>query len=282
MKNPRADILASRTLGDLVRRPGVRAEHAAIWIARDAHPNLVPSHVAISLDALAADFAVEHLEQLDAHEQATALIHHVSLQLGFHGNPREYYDPENSYLDSVLARRQGIPIALAVVYIAVGERVHIPVAPVGFPGHFLVRVGGAGESGGGGVYVDPFEGRILSPSDLELLLSRALGPASKLAPEHLAPVDVSQLAQRMLLNLKRIHDARRDHARAFLVTERLVELAASPELRRDRGLLALKLGGRQVASMDLAHYLLKRPNAKDAKEIRSALTRSRKGTSLTN
>ena len=34
--------------------------------------------------------------------------------------------------------------------------------------------------------------------------------------------------------------------------------------------------------MDLAHYLLKRPNAKDAKEVRSALSRSRKGGSLAN
>jgi regulator of sirC expression with transglutaminase-like and TPR domain len=277
MKHARADILASRTLGELVRRPDARAEHAAIWIARDAHPKLTPSQVLAGLDALVVDFEAEHLEQLDAHEQATALVHHVGMQLGFRGNAREYYDPENSYLDSVLARKQGVPIALAVVYVAVGERVNIPVAPIGFPGHFLVKVGDDE-----GVYVDPFEARILARPDLESLLSRALGPSSVLTPEHLTQVDVSQLAQRMLLNLKRIHDARRDHARAFLVTERLVELATSPELRRDRGLLALKLGAHQVASMDLAHYLLKRPHAKDAKEVRSALSKSRKGTSLTN
>lgn len=277
MKNQRAEILAARTLGELVRRPDARVEHAAIWVARDAHPNLSPSQVLAGLDALAGDFDIEDVERLDPHEQAAALVHHVSMQLGFRGNPREYYDPENSYLDSVLARRQGIPIALAVIYVAVGERVNIPVAPIGFPGHFLVRVGEDD-----GVYVDPFEGRILSRPDLESLLSRALGPSSVLAPEHLTQVDVSQLAQRMLLNLKRIHDARRDHARAFLVTERLVELATTPELRRDRGLLALKLGAHQVASMDLAHYLLKRPNAKDAKDIRSALSKSRKSPSLTN
>ena len=276
MKGARA-ILSARTLGELVRRPDVRAEHAAIWIARDAHPNLVPSQVLANLDGLVEDVEAEGLDELDAHEQASTLIHHVSQKLGFHGNPREYYDPENSYLDSVLERKQGIPIALAVVYVAVGERLNIPVAPVGFPGHFLVQVGN-----GSGVYVDPFEGRILGSGELELLLSRALGPSSKLAPEHLAQVDVSQLAQRMLLNLKRIHDARRDHARAFLCTERLVELAASPELRRDRGLLALKLGAHQVASMDLAHYLLKRPHAKDAKEIRNALSKSRKTPSLSN
>jgi regulator of sirC expression with transglutaminase-like and TPR domain len=273
----RADILSARNLGELVRRPDARAEHAAIWIARDAHPQLVPRQVSAQLDALVADFEVEHVEQLDAHEQATALVHHLGMQHGFRGNPREYYDPENSYLDRVLERKQGIPIALAVIYVATGERINIPVSPVGFPGHFLVRVGDDD-----GVYVDPLEGRILARADLESLLSRALGPSSVLTPEHLASVDVTQLAQRMLLNLKRIHDARRDYARSFLVTERLVELAATPELRRDRGLLAQKLGANQVASTDLAHYLLKRPNAKDAKEIRAALSKSRKSPSITN
>ncbi len=278
MKNLREHILGCRTLGELVRRPDARAEHAAIWIARDAHPQLVPQHVLTQLDELAQDFeGLDGADDLDAHEQAAALIHHVRIKLGFKGNARDYYDPENSYLDSVLKRRQGIPIALAVVHVAIGARVNIPVAPVGFPGHFLVRVGE-----GEGVYVDPFEGRVLARADLETLLTRALGPQTQLTDEHLAEADVSQLAQRMLLNLKRIHDSRRDNAHAFLVTERLVELATTPELRRDRGLLALKLGANQVASMDLAHYLLKRPNAKDAKEIRSALTKSRKSPSLTN
>lgn len=277
MKTPREQILGCRTLGELVRRPDARAEHVALWIARDAHPALVPQLVLTQLDQLAEEFEGEATRELDAHEQATALIHHVRIKLGFKGNARDYYDPENSYLDSVLRRRQGIPIALAVVHVAIGTRVNIPVAPIGFPGHFLVRVGE-----GEGVYVDPFEGRILSRTDLESLLTRALGPQAQLTSEHLLEVDVSQLAQRMLLNLKRIHDSRRDHAHAFLVTERLVELATTPELRRDRGLLALKLGAHQVASMDLAHYLLKRPNAKDAKEIRTALTQSRKSPSLTN
>jgi regulator of sirC expression with transglutaminase-like and TPR domain len=272
-----AGVFSARTLGELVRHHDVRAEHAAAWIARDAHPQLNPSQLSAELDAIASDFEVELPDELDPHEQATALVHHLAMRHGFRGNAREYYDPENSYLDSVLRRKQGIPIALAVVYIAIAERVHVPIAPIGFPGHFLVRVGEQN-----GVYVDPFEARILARSDLELLLSRALGPSSVLTAEHMQEVDVLSLAQRMLTNLKRMHESRRDHARAFLATERLVELASTPELRRDRGLLALKLGAHQVASMDLAHYLLKRPNAKDAKEIRSALSKSRKGAAITN
>jgi regulator of sirC expression with transglutaminase-like and TPR domain len=204
-------------------------------------------------------------------------VHHLALHHGFEGNRSNYEDAENSYLDSVLKRRTGIPISLSVVYMAVARRIGIPVLPIGFPGHFLVRVGAPA-----GVLVDPFDGRILAHEELAPLLARGTGAPSPLKPEYLAPVGVSDVAQRMLLNLKRIHDARRDFSRALLVTDRLVELTGSPELRRDRGLLALRLGANQAASSDLAHYLLKRPNASDAADVRSALAKSRKGVPLVN
>jgi regulator of sirC expression with transglutaminase-like and TPR domain len=269
--------LSARTLGELVRREDARVEHVALWIARDAHPQLVVAQVTDALDALARDFAVDGLSELDAHEQAAALCHHLAVRHGFGGNRKDYQDPENSYLDSVLKRRSGIPISLAAVYIAVAERVGITIAPVSFPGHFLVRVGPSG-----GVLVDPFDGRVCSAAEIQLLLTRSLGQQAQLKPEHTASTDVAGVAQRMLQNLKRIHEAHSDHARALLVTDRLVEIATSPELRRDRGLYALKLGAHRVASTDLAHYLLKRPNAPDAKEIRGALARSRKSQPLVN
>jgi regulator of sirC expression with transglutaminase-like and TPR domain len=269
--------LACRTLGELVRREDARVEHAALFIARDAHPQLAVPSVLAGLDALAERFALQNPGAADALEQGTALCHHLSMVHGFTGNRKDYYDAENSYLDSVIVRRKGIPIALAVVYQAVAERVGIPAAPISFPGHFLVRIGGAG-----GVLVDPFDGRVVSQAELSLLLVRTLGPNAALKPEHTSPTDVAGLAQRMLLNLKRIHEARNDPARALLVTDRLVEITPSPELRRDRGMLALKLGSHQVASTDLAHYLLKRPNAPDVKEVRNALSRSRKGAPLAN
>ena len=63
----RADIMSARTLGELARHPHVRAEHAATWIARDAHPQLSPAHVTANLDALAQDFDAEQLDDVDAH-----------------------------------------------------------------------------------------------------------------------------------------------------------------------------------------------------------------------
>lgn len=268
-----SDFFASRNLGELLKCRGVQVEHIAIWIARDAHPQASAAQLLSDLDGLAADFDAPEVTGLSASEQAALLVAHVATKHGFEGNRRNYEDAENSYLDSVLKRRTGIPISLAVVYMAVARRVGIPVLPIGFPGHFLVRVGAPV-----GVLVDPFEGRVFlsSPEDETALLLRVAGPSAVLRPEHLAPVVVSDVAQRMLLNLKRIHEAQRNFAQALVVTDRLVELTNSPELRRDRGMLALKLGANQVAAADLAHYLLKRTNASDVAEVRAALARSRK------
>jgi len=271
------DVFDCRSLSDLLRHPLSNEEHAAVFVARDAHGTLKPRDVMAQLDALAEGFEVERAHELDPYEQAAALLHHVTIRHGFSGSDKSYHDAESSYLDSVLKRKQGIPISLAVVYLAVARRVNIPAYGIGFPGHFLVRVGDVG-----GVYLDPFEGRVLTPPVLGALLMRFLGPGSEMKDEYLAPVSASQLTQRMLLNLKRLHETQRDYARAMLACDRLVELAPTPELRRDRGLCALKLGANKVAGADLAHYLLKRPNAKDVKEVRAALAKSRKSTAPLN
>src|SRR5438552_340584 len=57
---------------------------------------------------------------------------------GFTGNRDDYYDVENSYLDSVLARRTGIPITLSIVYMEVARQVGLPMQGIGLPGHFVV------------------------------------------------------------------------------------------------------------------------------------------------
>jgi regulator of sirC expression with transglutaminase-like and TPR domain len=277
MSDARDDALQCRSLSELLRHPLAHEEHVAIWIARDAHGTLAPRDVLAQLDTLAEDFDAEDLDELDAAEQATALIHHVALRHGFGGNERNYYDAENSYLDSVLRRKHGIPISLAVVYLAIARRVEIPAYPVGFPGHFLVRVGDSAPA-----YIDPFAGKILQTPELTALAGRALGPDTPLKPEFLAPISISHLAQRMLHNLKRVHEGQRDYARALLVCDRLIELGPTPELRRDRGLFALRLGAHRVATSDLAHYLLKRPNAKDVKDVRAALAKSRRSEAPLN
>jgi F-box protein 21 len=47
----------------------------------------------------------------------------------FVGNTRDYYNPNNSYIDEVLKNRTGMPITMCIVYVAVARRLGVKVEP---------------------------------------------------------------------------------------------------------------------------------------------------------
>ena len=255
------------TFTDWLRTPEIPVDRAALILARDAYPQLDINEQLGRLDALAAPLAPRLSRCRTVQSQAAVLGTFVYDELGFHGDEETYYDPRNSYLNDVVDRRTGIPISLAVLLIALGTRAGLTVEGVGFPGHFLVRLGGIE-----GVYLDPFfRARILSADALERLLRRALGDAAHMSPEHLAAVSTRAVVARMLTNLKAVYESRREHARALVVCDRLVDVSASPEVRRDRGGHAIALGAFSAAVEDYETYLIARPGAADAAKIRAAL-----------
>ena len=203
-------------------------------------------------------------------EQVQVLSSYVFDRLGFHGNEEDYYDPKNSYLNEVRVRRTGVPITLAVLLMSLGKRAGIQVEGIGFPGHFLVRVGGAE-----GTLIDPFfGGKLLTEAALHRLASRFLGSPDQLRPEHLNPVSPRSMCVRMLVNLKHAHERRRDHARALVVCDRLVDLTGSASFIRDRGLHALALGAAASALFDLREYLRLAPKANDLPAVKHAIRRA--------
>ena len=91
--------------------------------------------------------------------------------LGFRGDRRHYYDPENSLLDRVLDRRVGIPLTLSVVMMEVARRIGVPLGGVAMPGHFLVRDRVLPD-----VFVDPFDGgRTLDLAGVQRLFHAVTG-----------------------------------------------------------------------------------------------------------
>jgi regulator of sirC expression with transglutaminase-like and TPR domain len=158
-------------------------------------------------------------------------------ELAFRGNTDDYYDPRNSFLSEVLARKVGIPISLSVLYLEVARRLGIPAAGVAFPGHFLVRVDRAREP----LILDPFGGgATLDRAGLEALLMRASGPDARLDDVSFAPASKRAILIRMLNNLAGIYGSTGDTLRSLEVLERIavldpsdVRIAASLErLRR--------------------------------------------------
>ena len=245
---------------------------AALLCAQDTYPDLDIRSERDSLEALAAklrnrlpaDFSVTH--------RLVALNNYLFRELGFSGNMDEYYDPRNSFLNDVLARKTGIPITLSILYLEVGQRLGLKLKGVSFPGHFLVKV----RVTGGELVLDPYAGgRSLSEEELRERLAQFTDKdTAKELPleDFLEPASPRQILARLLRNLKAIYLEAMDFDKALGVMNRLVILLPDvPEERRDRGLVFARLECPRAAQEDLSHYAALRPQADDAEQIAAQL-----------
>jgi regulator of sirC expression with transglutaminase-like and TPR domain len=250
---------------ELVSREQFGLAEACLLVAQDAYPDLdVGAHLR-ELDAIAAGVERHLGGERSVEEKIAALNRHLYAELGFSGNVDEYYDPRNSYLNDVLARRTGIPITLSVVYLEVARRIGLSMQGVSFPGHFLVKL----RARRGQLVLDPFaRGEPQSEDDLrerlEQVLPRPLDPDAPIDP-YLEPASPRQIVVRVLRNLKAIHVAADEPQCALDVLNRL--LLVSPEATtelRDRGLVYARLECFRPALADLQSYLRRVPDAPDA------------------
>ena len=168
----------------------VRLDVASFCIAAHAHPGIDVDAWCARLDELASGCATPTFEGVRAY---------LFEEAAFTGNGRDYTDPENSFLDSVLTRRTGIPITLSVLMMEVGRRLSVDVRGVGMPGHFLVQDGGSAE----GRWCDPFHGGAqCDVDDCRVLFARVHGSERGFHPAFLAPTSSHEILGRMLTNLE--------------------------------------------------------------------------------
>lgn len=153
--------------------------------------------------ALLDSYAAELREQIHAAAHAEAILlainQYLFQKLGFSGNERNYYDPDNSYLNRVVDQRAGNPISLCTVYLLVARRLKLPITGIGLPGHFVCRY----QSSTYEAYIDCFNrGRLLSKADCMkfLVLSR-----HRLQEGYLAPMSPRRMLVRMCGNLHQIY-----------------------------------------------------------------------------
>lgn len=247
---------------------------AAIAVAQDEEPQLDTQAVLAQIDAL-----VERLQRrlpADASPiQRLRLLNRYFFQdLGFAGNVNDYYAADNSYLHRVIAKRSGIPITLALLYIELAGGIGLQARGISFPGHFLIKV----KMPQGEVVIDPFSGRSLSREDLDERLApfkRRRGLIDDMDMPlglFLQPATPREIVARLLRNLKEIHRNSEDWPRMVQVQDRLICLLPDePGERRDRGLARAEMGQDEAALADLQAYLAAAPEADDAEAIRERL-----------
>ncbi len=225
---------------------------AALAIARVAYPSLDPAPYLGRLDELGSQ-AATHIEGEDPDARIAGLNQFLFDECGFVGSRGPYHDPRDSFLNDVLERRTGIPIALGTVYIEVARRVDFIVYGVNFPGRFLLTV----PTPSGHVILDPFDsGAILTPTDCQQRWRQYVAPTEPFDWAALAPASKPEILARMLRNLKRIYVELRSFQKARAISELLLALdpSAVSELR-DRGLIAYQLRDFSAALRDLEAYL---------------------------
>lgn len=180
---------------------GEALEEGAFLLERMILPDRA-RHVEIARDEL-RELTAGALEAVPEHapleERVDSLRSYVHETCRFHGNTEDYYDPDNSFFSSVLIRRTGIPITLALVYLTIGRRIGVPLVGIGMPMHFLIGYRAAASYR----YLDPFfGGREVSRGECLLLLERAgFDPAE----HYLRPAPVVGILERMARNLTVIY-----------------------------------------------------------------------------
>jgi regulator of sirC expression with transglutaminase-like and TPR domain len=249
--------MSARSLRQAVEQDDVEA--AAIAISTDAYPGLRAEHVRSALDRLAAELA-PHVYAARGHARLGRVLAGIYGTLGFR-TPDSYDDPRLHHLSSVIERRAGSPVALAVVSIAIASRLGISLRGVAFPGHFMVRYDAAEP-----IFIDPSTGAFPFPAEcLGKLASDELRVPLEETDRFLAPVGARTIAIRLLQNLMRSYEERGDQGRALLVADRLFDITGAASARCDRGLRAALLGAPHAALEDLTAYLRDHDDAEVSK-----------------
>lgn len=175
-----------------------------------------------------------------ARTEAALLSQVLYEEAGYEGDRASYDHPDNANLIRVIERRRGLPVALGLLYIHLGDKLGLDVRGLNVPGHFVIRISAADDR----VVIDPFNGgaQIETPQ-LRLLLKRALGPEAELQPGHLAEVGKRDVLLRLQNNLKGRALGERKLERASAILERMSLIApAEAGVWYERGLVEGEMG----------------------------------------
>jgi len=174
-------------------------EEAAWLLSLTQYPDINVAGYNALLDSYAEDLRQDLEPGGNPNQVLASLNEYLFDGLGFVGNEQDYYDPDNSYLNRVLDRRTGNPVSLCLVYLLIARRLHLPVAGIGLPGHFICRY----QSSSAEFYIDAFNrGRLLSKADCIQYLVQG---NYIVRDEYLAPVTPRRVLLRICGNLHQIY-----------------------------------------------------------------------------
>lgn len=234
---------------EFYRETDPEVERGLLLVCALLRPGAPPAAEALAVLDELAEGVVEHTPE--------GVAAHLFDAAGFAGDVDDYHSPDNSFLDSVLERRRGMPITLAATLVAVARRCGVTLHGVGMPGHFLVGIDDRP-----GRYLDPFAGGVmLDVGGAEQRFRSIAGTGVAFDRRMLRPVTSQEIVSRVLNNLTRSF-AERDRRRLDgLVDVRAALPVPSADLELTVGLAESR------ARWDLAADLRERIDPDDSRII---------------
>lgn len=207
LKTRALDILeriAPRQMADAFRNlsrtsDDIDLEKGVLLLTQFGHPSADPEQVRQQLDQLAEGLAPKIKPEKPATQILGQLTNYLFHQRGFHGNQDNYIDPDNSYFDTILKNKTGLPITLSVLCILIGQRLRIPIVGISLPYHFIAKYNSVADP----ILFDPFhQGRILTPEKCSELVE---GFGVQFEDHYLFPATHREILIRMVQNLINVY-----------------------------------------------------------------------------
>jgi regulator of sirC expression with transglutaminase-like and TPR domain len=214
-------------LSEFAGRPNqlIDLEEGAFLLARMEYPTLDETPYRRRLDRWGKRVAARLSGDESPTVQVTELNEVLFEEIGFRACHDDYYDPDNSFLNRVIDRKQGIPLTLSAAYMLVAKRANVPLLGVGMPGHFLVKHANSRRD----LFIDPYNGgQLLTYHDCRQFLMKSGYGFWK---GYLSPVSSRAILVRMMRNLQLVYSERHERERVERVSRALKILAAG-EVRR--------------------------------------------------
>jgi regulator of sirC expression with transglutaminase-like and TPR domain len=228
---------------------------AALALASFERPRVGLGRYRQHLATLARDVGRHAGAAGDLADRAQALNEIILLKYGYSGDELTYDDLQNANLMRVVDRRKGLPVALGILYLHAARAQGWDSVGLGFPGHFLIRLGDGAER----LILDPFHGgQICEAAMLRDLLKATAGQEIELTPEHYAPVSDRDVLLRLQNNLKsRLLQAGRMEQAVRVVDTMLMLAPDLAELWHESGMLHARLGN-MIASVGALEEFVRR------------------------
>jgi regulator of sirC expression with transglutaminase-like and TPR domain len=156
--------LATDEYGDIDLEEGV------FTLARFAYPHLDVGTYKTRLGHMAFELAPQVAPD-DHPIRVIRTLNHYLFETQKFRAPLQY-DPDDTFLNSVLDRKRGWPITLSVIYLILGQRIDLPLTGVAMPKHYIVKYSAPS---GQEIFIDPYHhGQVLTPNECAEMIGEKL------------------------------------------------------------------------------------------------------------